>query len=286
MTLETRALVRSGDLQAAIGLLTAATASGISPKLRSYTEVLRAVCEQHDLGVALGLQEQMSAAGLELGEEQLVRLACLAASHGDAAAVAAQLDRLRDAHAALSPASLAALQHSLDKPTAGQPARLSTVGPDGVCSNCGVTLQHVPLRADLREQLCHKLRDAARDAAAAVPGSEVDDLERFGEWVMAQRFRYIIDGPNVAYNQQNFDGGAFSFEQVRGPMRELVHVHEHTHEHDYAHEHVHEHVCRHEHVHGCGLRRRDEVRGRSVHDHAQRVPSTDGRACVHERSSR
>ena len=40
------------------------------------------------------------------------------------------------------------------------------------------------------------------------------DLIRFGEWVAARRCRLIIDGPNVGYRNQNFEGGRFSFTQV------------------------------------------------------------------------
>ena len=42
------------------------------------------------------------------------------------------------------------------------------------------------------------------------------ELERFGAWVAgaAAPFAYIVDGANVGYRSQNFEGGRFSFAQV------------------------------------------------------------------------
>ena len=50
--------------------------------------------------------------------------------------------------------------------------------------------------------------------AAAALGAEARlDLLAFGEWVVQRGFTHIVDGPNVGYRNQNFDGGRFSHMQ-------------------------------------------------------------------------
>ena len=92
----------------------------------------------------------------------------------------------------------------------GRRARLATVGADGTCSACGARLEKLPLTAAQRQTL------AAALLAAADERGQRGELERFGAWVAgaAAPFAYIVDGANVGYRSQNFEGGRFSFAQV------------------------------------------------------------------------
>lgn len=41
-------------------------------------------------------------------------------------------------------------------------------------------------------------------------------MQDFRRWLEArEEYDFIVDGANVAYSQQNFEGGQFSFKQVR-----------------------------------------------------------------------
>jgi hypothetical protein len=233
LTLEVRGLVQEGRLREAMQLLDAQTYA--TPKLRTYAPLLRALCERRDLPRASELEAQMAAAGIELGEEQAVDLCALAAvckqgevggggSGRGGTLLASRLRQLQASHSTLTPTSLRSLHAAFDAPSQSVHARFAAVSADGRCSCCGTRLGTSPLSAE--EQ--RTMGKALASAAANVSDRHAADLDAFAEWVASlpsppdDARRYIIDGPNVAYRNQNFAGGAFSFEQVELARQALL----------------------------------------------------------------
>ena len=58
--------------------------------------------------------------------------------------------------------------------------------------------------------------DTLLSAAAARADSQRAALSLFQQWVRTRKYKYIVDGPNVGYCQQNFENGRFSFKQGEG----------------------------------------------------------------------
>ena len=227
LSLELRGLVADGALDDAFASLRAAAAEGVALKLRSYTALHRALCERRELARVDDLHAHMRAHGVEPAEAELVDAAALGAAVGEGdGALDARLRTLQAARAQLQPTSLRALLRAWGGAAAedvassgaaasgatasGRRARLATVGADGTCSACGARLEKLPLTAAQRQTL------AAALLAAADERGQRGELERFGAWVAgaAAPFAYIVDGANVGYRSQNFEGGRFSFAQV------------------------------------------------------------------------
>ena len=60
------------------------------------------------------------------------------------------------------------------------------------------------------------------DRAQQTDSASADPLLEFAAWLDGRPpFDYVIDGPNVAYYNQNFEGGAFSYRQIAAVMAHL-----------------------------------------------------------------
>lgn len=250
LTLEVRSLVSSGKLYEAVELLTASPSTLPRPRLRTFSPLLKALCQNRDGQHVAKLEARIADCGVELAEEQLVDLAILSAhtagtaldpatvnidvsddtsapvSASQAAPAKAQppqqqvslharLLALQQALPALTPASLHTLQAGLDgAPSRGGAAtisaRFTTISNTGACSRCGAKLAALPLSQSER----HALQDALLGAADALGGRQ--HLAAFGEWLRARPSlpSHIIDGANVAYRNQNYGSGGFSYEQI------------------------------------------------------------------------
>ena len=216
LTLEVRALVREGDLAAAASGLQTAEVDGIIPKHRTFATLLHALCQERDVETTAAVLAQMQRQGVEMTESDLIQTATLMAATGDETGLETQLHALKELVPRLSKSSIDMLQRALDAATQGHHAVLSTVDSSGRCSCCGARVVALSLSDEQSEQM----RRALLGAAAARGGRE--ELIRFGEWVGAREYRYIIDGANVAYRGQNFEGGRFSFTQLELMRRELL----------------------------------------------------------------
>jgi len=210
LTLEVRGLVQSGSLDAAVDLLTSSDET-VSPRLRTYTELLHALAEHKLLERCGVLQDRLASRGLELNDEGLlVELAVLAAGQGEAAALHHNLTALQATKAALQPDSLRTLERGLSGGGATATARLTSLSTDGVCGGCGERLGPLALAPETHEVVCSRLRSAVRSLGDAA----LTDFDAFDAFVTARRFDVVVDGANAAYRHQNFEGGKFSFEQV------------------------------------------------------------------------
>eukprot|EP00966_Prymnesium_polylepis_P070058 1628788-Prymnesium_polylepis.1 len=137
VTLEVRALVQQGDLAGAVDGLRSAEAEGISPKHRTFSALLHALCERGDVDAALSVLAQMRRIRVDPDEVDLVQTAALMASVRDDAAVEAALRALQELAPRLRRSSLDTLQSALDEPSKGHRAAIGTVNPSGKCSSCG-----------------------------------------------------------------------------------------------------------------------------------------------------
>ena len=88
----------------------------------------------------------------------------------------------------------------------------------GRCPNCASPLQ----RLVLTEQERSRVRAALGSVVETFSPVQHKALLQFGEWMARRRqesggeeFAYIVDGANVAYHKQNFEGGKFSFRQIQ-----------------------------------------------------------------------
>lgn len=96
--------------------------------------------------------------------------------------------------------------------------RLAAVEENGSCSCCGAILKLIRLtesqRAAVRTELL--MRSAPRNP------QKQHHLISFSQWLRNRApFDYVLDGPNIAYAKQNFEGGKFRFEHLDSMVRYL-----------------------------------------------------------------
>ncbi|CAK4076619.1 unnamed protein product [Aphanomyces euteiches] len=100
------------------------------------------------------------------------------------------------------------------------------------CSSCGHALEKLPIQSDEYNQLCQaiKLMCMAKPSSLAkwTPEAKTVILNQFEAWLDRQhakvrpgKLHYIIDGPNVAYMNQNYEGGAFRFDYIDKVVQNL-----------------------------------------------------------------
>eukprot|EP00633_Aureoumbra_lagunensis_P004774 CAMPEP_0197317738 /NCGR_PEP_ID=MMETSP0891-20130614/48297_1 /TAXON_ID=44058 ORGANISM="Aureoumbra lagunensis, Strain CCMP1510" /NCGR_SAMPLE_ID=MMETSP0891 /ASSEMBLY_ACC=CAM_ASM_000534 /LENGTH=504 /DNA_ID=CAMNT_0042807877 /DNA_START=242 /DNA_END=1756 /DNA_ORIENTATION=+ len=79
-----------------------------------------------------------------------------------------------------------------------------------------------PPRLDAHDR--RVFRDRLMDVTAAASARQFDQLAKFDFWLRENKhknFSIIIDGPNVAYHNQNFQGGGFNIQQLVLVVHEL-----------------------------------------------------------------
>ena len=221
VTLRVRMLCTSGRHQAAFDCLAEAeAAAGLELKQRTYATLLQGLCEYSEAMRAHSLLARMrDELAMAPGESEYLSMAVLClggGGGGDGAELERWLHALQESTAQLSQGSLERLQAALNGSTSYK-AVLTSIDEQGVCASCGTVLESLALTTDQAAQLSAGLLSAA----AARDAGHSADLLRFAEWAKMRSFRYVIDGANVGYRNQNFDGGGFSFEQVELMRREL-----------------------------------------------------------------
>jgi pentatricopeptide repeat protein len=86
------------------------------------------------------------------------------------------------------------------------------------CPNCGNYLQTMVLSEEER----HRVRVALMKIASGNSLNNCKNLQMFSEWLSTEEeFKFIVDGANVAYNRQNFNGGKFSYSQIELLVKRL-----------------------------------------------------------------
>ena len=92
----------------------------------------------------------------------------------------------------------------------------------GRCPNCGGRLPKILLSEQEKEGVREELFSIANTTSKG-QGSAI---RAFGDWLDTKakqgvEYTYIVDGANVAYHRQNFEGGKFNFRQVELVVEKL-----------------------------------------------------------------
>jgi len=211
ISLEVRSLLHAGKLNEAEDRLSLAETSGITLKQRSYAGLFKELCERHQITAAESVRARMTRIGC-LKEMDFVEYIKMVVAIGDEMQMEAALRELQTGFAQIEPATLHALQAALQSAPV-YTTQLGTCGPDGVCSCCGMRLQALALTDTQRDELCSELLKIA--------GTLSPDLKEFGDWLQGKDSVYIIDGANVGYRNQNFEGAGFSYQQIDIARRSL-----------------------------------------------------------------
>jgi len=186
-------LCTDGHARAAVRLWRRSEKEGASFFARDYAAMLEASCRSGDLALVLPLLRR-----LRDGAEE--RLAC------------EDLDRVeRGLAAARLPSGSKAFEVQ----------RVTIASDDLGCAHCGTPLSLLTLNADQRALVRTRLRQRA--AVVDRSGFLVDFLQRFADWLLTSpsNFDCVIDGPNVGYEDQNYEGGTFNYYQVEDLRQEL-----------------------------------------------------------------
>jgi len=101
-----------------------------------------------------------------------------------------------------------------------QPARIVDISTHtGRCPNCDGEV--LPLKITEEERTL--VRSALHEIASARSANQSRYLENFGSWLRARpRYEYIVDAANVAYFNQNFKTGKFSYKQIELVVDKLL----------------------------------------------------------------
>ncbi|KAL1521604.1 hypothetical protein AB1Y20_021263 [Prymnesium parvum] len=208
LSLEVRALVRQGELHQALLRLREGEAKALIPRKSTFSSLLRAFCQEKDVKGARSVAERMRLLDMEPEEADLVEMIQLMAIIGDDKGLEAQLSALQQMGPRLHSSSMDALESAVHVPNGRRIAMRATVDAAGKCSNCGAQLKSIGMSTDEWKKLERSLLDAAQTSRAQ------DDLLIFGDWVRRRSYRFIIDGANAAYRNQNYEGGRFSYNQI------------------------------------------------------------------------
>eukprot|EP00981_Chlorochromonas_danica_P001533 scaffold334_cov173-Ochromonas_danica.AAC.9 len=91
-------------------------------------------------------------------------------------------------------------------------------GEDCLCPHCSGKLKNIELTPAEKEVV----KDAIFKTIAERGSNQADNLKAFMQWLsQSPHFDYIIDGANVAYMNQNYIGGKFSYYQIDMLVRHL-----------------------------------------------------------------
>eukprot|EP01033_Poteriospumella_lacustris_P009282 gene9282-6646_t len=101
-------------------------------------------------------------------------------------------------------------------------ARLVSIPPStAICPHCEGTVDNIPLQSAEKQEL----REALYNLAGKASPQGRSHLQAFETFLQSQKeFEYIIDGANVAYDNQNYGGGRFSYGQIRLVLEELERI--------------------------------------------------------------
>jgi len=93
-----------------------------------------------------------------------------------------------------------------------KPAEIVDISAESCrCPNCGDYLKPMCLS----EEEKHRVRIALMKIATTNSLNHCKNLLAYSEWLNSlEEFKFIVDGANVAYNRQNFNGGKFSYQQI------------------------------------------------------------------------
>ena len=228
-----QAQVEHGEVERARASLEAmlVNARVAKPKLRSCAPLLRQLCAMNETTASVELWERLARRGVEFtATEYAVRMR-MHGRTGDALALQRVLSMLLERDPTPTADTVEAIYGAMaDLATAtGTGAAHPCGGADdenlvvqhvtlddaGVCSCCGTPMQLLGLDAAERA----RVRETLLERASSRSASGYEHLREYVEWLRVRPpFDYVLDGPNVAYFNQNWEEGAFSFKQIQDVM--------------------------------------------------------------------
>ena len=206
-----RSHVAAGALDDALAVV-ATRLEDASPKLRTYAPLVAALCAADRVRDARTVWAAMAAGGVAPTDDLYVALLEALARSGDAAGCAACLrERAAADDAGLAAPHLKRVSAAL-RALPGATCERTTIDDDGACRVSGRTLPTGGLDARERAQFRERLLDVAN----ATSERDRRELAAFGAWLEDHPYAFtaVLDGPNVAYLNQNFEHGKFRVRQL------------------------------------------------------------------------
>ncbi|KAJ8602932.1 hypothetical protein CTAYLR_001506 [Chrysophaeum taylorii] len=191
----------------------------VAPRLRTYAPLVKALCRERRVVEARSLWREMRADAIEPTDELFVAMLEALAAESCVGELCELLSEMREAVDWLDVCSLEAIRAALATHTAGGRLRADFVHlREG--SPCPLTnIQSLPAPSlDAAER--RRLRDSIFGAVASP--RQLDELVKFVAWLDDHpTFTAVVDGPNVAYFNQNYDGGGFNVSQLGSVVSSL-----------------------------------------------------------------
>lgn len=212
-----RSLVEAGELGEAVRVLQRLLATeSFLPRVRSCAPLLHALAASGAQRETLDLWRALRRRGVEFTPAEHGALLAMHGRAGAARSAVRRLEGLRDAFPCLEPPTGAAVEEALRQlqvtaSPEGAEVRVgrgAIIDARGVCAVSGVQLQLLTLSAEERA--------AMRAVLLKRAGRRRFELEAFARWLDArpQGYDYVLDGPNIAYYNQNYEGGGFCYMQL------------------------------------------------------------------------
>ncbi|TYZ57753.1 hypothetical protein PybrP1_003665, partial [[Pythium] brassicae (nom. inval.)] len=226
-----------GDAGAAWAVVDRLHARAGATKLhfRTLGPILEHECRQGQFLAAFARWQRLKSAGgvswTDAMEDTLVHMvvACSAAHYARGETAPPQFhaqmrELLRDLRLACKEVSVASAQRLRQAfRSAGYAARVlpSDAAVSPACAACGAALDKLALSAAERAQLLRAI-ESRRSKVQSQPGVTAKDfLAPFKTWLLAKhaqtapgKLHFVLDGPNIAYINQNFDAGSCRLDHV------------------------------------------------------------------------
>jgi len=220
-----QAQVEHGEVQRARAVLDKmlVDARVVKPRLRSCAPLLRRLCEMDETTASVELWERLARRGVEFtAPEYGVRLR-MHGRTGDTRALHHCLGALLERQPTPDAESIEAISaavRDLAALVAGSGSSSSGGGGSGNSDGVSVSVAtETPpgvrlLGLDAAER--GRVRETLLERAADRSASGYEHLREYVEWLRVRPpFDYVLDGPNIAYFNQNWAEGAFSFQQIQ-----------------------------------------------------------------------
>lgn len=231
-----QAQVEHGELQRARASIEAmlVDARVSKPRLRTCAPLLHRLCQMGDAEAMIDLWDRLARRGVEYTAREFDMRMRMHGRAGDTRALQRALSALLthdptpDAKsieaitAAVSDWASARVRgpHGEESADAGETgevvgrlwARRATLGASGACSCCGSSVRLLSLAPDERA----RVRETLLRRAGERSSTGFRHLLEYVEWLRVRPpFDYVLDGPNIAYFNQNFEEGSFRFAQIQ-----------------------------------------------------------------------
>jgi len=215
-----RVLAHWDQLGRAVRVLHRMRRMAMPMRRRTVMPVIDKLCRTGRPRAAARVWLRAEACGIALKDADFALILGACCRAGDLEHVPLLMARLRDRCADRLPGPVVeSLRGSLAAATLQDGRRAFAVAEvdmdasSGFCPNCHTRLAQLRLTRAQRELVRQRLLDRAE--AVDPSGALLRALVEFDQWLSAHAsYDCVIDGPNVAYDDQNFVGGSFNYYQL------------------------------------------------------------------------